>query len=184
MLQLTESHSALHALCVRPDVKFEDQKESEEVLLTLRAHPITLVPTFVNGIVLFFLIFGFGLIAGQFLNVVQITYLLVFFYFVTFFYIWFQIVNWYFNIGIVTNKQIVDVDFSALTYRNVTRTELGHIEDITVKVSGFASSIFDFGNIFVQTAGSEVNTEFMQAPHPAKAAHMIQDILKEYGYNK
>jgi hypothetical protein len=89
--------------------------------------------------------------------------------------------NWYFNMGIVTNKQIIDVDFSALSFRNVSRTELDHIEDITVKVSGFASSIFDFGNIFIQTAGSEINTEFINIPHPSRAAHIIQDILKQYG---
>lgn len=86
--------------------------------------------------------------------------------------------------GIVTNKQIIDIDFNALTFRNVTRTELNHVEDISVKVSGFASSIFNYGNLFVQTAGSEINTEFMQIPDPARAAHIIQDILKENGSTK
>lgn len=181
MLQLEESHSFLHALCVKPGLKFENQKTDEEVLLSLRAHPITLVSTIVNALVLFILIFLSSFVFGPFLSIVQLVYLMAFFYFVTFIYIWFQIINWYFNIGIVTNKQIIDVDFSALTYRNVSRTELTHVEDITVKVSGFASSIFDYGNIFVQTAGAEINTEFIQVPHPARAAHIIQDILKDYG---
>ena len=91
--------------------------------------------------------------------------------------------NWYFNIGIITNKQVVDVDFNVLTFRDVTRTELFHIEDITVKVSGFISSIVDYGDVFIQTAGSEINTEFFQVPHPAEAAHIIQDILKVYGHS-
>ncbi|MFH0773706.1 MAG: hypothetical protein V1922_05350 [bacterium] len=180
MLQLDESHSMLHAFCVKPGIKFENQKGEEEVLLSLRAHPIILVPTFVNSIVMVILIFFSSFILGQFLTLPQLIYTMVFFFFATFVYFWFQIINWYFNIGIVTNKQIVDVDFSALSYRNVTRTELTHIEDITVKVSGFISSIFDYGNVFVQTAGSEINTEFMQVPHPARAAHIIQDILKQY----
>ena len=182
MLQLQESHSFLHAQCVMPGgVKFEDQKLEEDVLLTLRAHPIILIPTVVNGVIMFFLNFFSWFILGQFLNLQQLIYTITFFAFVSFIYLWFQIMNWYFNIGIITNKQIVDVDFSALSYREVTRTELIHVEDITVKVSGFASSIFDYGNIFIQTAGSEVNTEFLQVPHPARAAHIIQDILKEYG---
>lgn len=180
MLQLEESHSLLHALCVKPQIKFENQKDEEEVLLSLRAHPVTLVPTAVNGIIIFVLIFFLAFIFGQFLNPIQLIYTIAFFCFVTFIYLWFQIINWYFNIGIVTNKQIVDVDFSALSYRNITRTELTHIEDVTVKTSGFISSIFDYGNIFVQTAGTETNTEFLDVPHPARAAHIIQDILKEY----
>ncbi len=184
MLQLTESHSALHSLCVKPGIQFENQKAEEEVLLSLRAHPITLISTFFNAILLVILIFFSSFILGQFLEPIQLTYILVFFSFVTFIYVWFQIINWYFNIGIITNKQIVDVDFSALTYRNVSRTELSHIEDITVKVSGFVSSIFNYGDVFVQTAGSEINTEFLQIPNPARAAHIIQDILKEHGIDK
>jgi len=181
MLQLQESHSLFHALCVKPGIKFENQKTDETVLLSIRAHPITLIPALINSLVFFILIFSFGYILNQFLNWVQLIYLLTFFFFVNFIYLWLQIMNWYFNIGIVTDKQIIDVDFSALSYRNVSRTELDHIEDITVKVSGFASSIFDLGNIFVQTAGSEINTEFMNVPHPARAAHIIQDILKQNG---
>jgi len=60
---------------------------------------------------------------------------------------------------------------------------LTHIEDVNVKSSGFISSIINYGNVFVQTAGSEINTEFMQIPQPEKAAHIIQNILKEYGTN-
>lgn len=181
MLPLEESHSFLHALCVKPGIKFENQQDQEEVLLSLRAHPVTLIPPLFNSIVIFIFIFFSSFILGPFLSPAQLVYTLIFFYFVTFIYLWFQIVNWYFNIGIITNKQIVDVDFNALTFRNITRTELTHVEDVSVKVSGFIPSIFDFGNIFIQTAGTETNTEFINVPRPAFAAHIIQDILKEYG---
>jgi len=181
MMPLEESHSLLHSFCVKPQIKFESQQDQEEVLLSLRAHPITLVPPLFNSITLTFLTFIAGFFLPQFLNPAQVFYTLTFLYFMIFLYLWFLVVNWYFNIGIITNKQIVDVDFNALTFRNVTRTELIHVEDITVKVSGFIPSIFDFGNIFIQTAGTEINTEFLQVPHPAKAAHIIQDILKQYG---
>ena len=181
MTQLQESHSLLHALCVMPGIKFENQKSDETVLLSIRAHPITLIPTIVNSIIIFILTLSSSFLLNQFLNWTQLLYLITFFLFVNFIYAWLQIMNWYFNIGIVTNRQIIDVDFSALSFRNVSRTELDHIEDITVKVSGFASSIFDLGNIFIQTAGSEINTEFMNVPHPARAAHIIQDILKTNG---
>lgn len=184
MLHLVPKHDALHSLCVMPEVKFENQKEAEQVLMTLRAHPITLLPTVINSVILIILAFFSSFLLSQFLNPTQLFYLGLFSAYVIFFYFWFLLVNWYFNIGIVTNEQIIDVDFSPLTFRNVTRTELSHVEDISVKSSGFFSSIIDFGNVFVQTAGSEINTEFMDVPHPAQAAHIIQDILKEYGLNK
>lgn len=184
MLQLEQHHSLAHSFCTRPDIHFENQKGDEEVILTVRAHPITLVPGLFNSFAFFLLIFLGNFVIGQFLDSIQVIYINVFFLLFSFVYLWIQIVDWYFNIGIITNKQIIDVDFSALLFRNVTRTDLNNIEDVSVKSSGFISSIINYGNVFVQTAGSEINTEFIQIPHPERAAHIIQNIIKDYGANK
>ncbi|MCX6732875.1 MAG: hypothetical protein NTV98_05030 [Candidatus Roizmanbacteria bacterium] len=181
MLQLEESHSSLHALCVRPNIQFDSQRDGETVLLSLRAHPITLGPAVFNSLVFFILIFFLNFIVSQFISGISILYINIFFIFFVFVYLWMQIVNWYFNVGLITNMQIIDVDFNILTFKEITRTELTHVEDVTVKTSGFISGIFDFGSIYVQTAGSEINSEFIMVPHPARAAKIIEDILKQYG---
>jgi len=181
MSVLKTSHRLAHAFCVMPDIQFENQKVDEVVILTLRAHPITLLPGLINSTLFFLLLLFLNFVIGNFLNMVQIIYINIFFIFFSFVYLWIGIVNWYFNIGIVTNIQVIDVNFNALLYRNVTRTDLTHIEDVTVKSSGFISSIINYGNIFIQTAGSEVNTEFLQVPEPEKAIDIIQNILKEHG---
>lgn len=183
MLQLEENHSTFHALCVRPNIQFDSQREGEMVLLSLRAHPITLVPAFFNSLAFFILIFFLNYIIPQFVSVLSILYINVFFIFFVFVYLWMQMVNWYFNVGLVTNMQIIDVDFNILTFKEITRTELAHVEDITVKTSGFISGIFDFGSIYIQTAGSEINSEFIMVPHPARAAKIIEDILKQHGHS-
>lgn len=181
MLQLEENHSALHALCARPNIHFDSQRDGETVLLSMRAHPITLVPVFFNSIVFFVLIFFLNFFITQFLEVRSVIYINIFFIFFVFVYLWMQIVDWYFNIGLVTNMQIIDVDFNILTFKEITRTEITHVEDVTVKTSGFISGIFDFGSIYVQTAGSEINSEFIMIPHPARAAKIIEDVIKQYG---
>jgi len=181
MSQLEESHSTLHSLCVRPNVQFDSQRDDETVLLSMRAHPVTLVPAFFNTIVFFILIFFLNFVISQLISVRSVLYINIFFIFFVFVYLWMQIVNWYFNIGLITNMQIIDVDFNILTFKEITRTELAHVEDITVKTSGFISGIFDFGSIYIQTAGSEINSEFIMIPHPARAAKIIEDILKQYG---
>lgn len=184
MLQLQEQHRTLHSLCLRPNVRFENQGANEEVLLTMRAHPITLLPFFLNAAIFLFLIFLSNFIIFHFLTSFQLAYINVFFILFIFMYVWIGIVNWYFNIGIVSNQQIIDVDFSAIGNKELTRTKLSHVEDITVKTGGFVPGLFDFGNIFVQTAGSEINTEFINIAHPGDAQHIIQNILEEYGSAK
>jgi uncharacterized membrane protein YdbT with pleckstrin-like domain len=183
MQQLETNHSLAHSFCIKPDIRFENQKEEEVVVLTLRKHPITLVPIFFNSIIFFILIFFSNFVIGQFLHPIQVVYINVFFIVFSFIYLWIQIVNWYFTIGIITNKQVIDADFDALLFRNMTRTDITHVEDVTVKTSGFISSILDYGNIHIQTAGSEINSEFLEVPHPAKAAHIIQNLLKGHGIN-
>ena len=181
MQELQPAHYTMHALCVRPDVQFDSQRDGETVLLSMRAHPVTLVPVLFNSVVFFILIFFMNFLIPQFLSGAAVVYINVFFLFFVFTYLWMQIVNWYFNIGLVTNMQIIDVDFNILTFKEITRTELTHVEDVTVKTSGFISGIFDFGSIYVQTAGSEINSEFIMIPHPARAAKILEDILKQYG---
>ena len=170
-----------HALCVRPDIRFKGQENDEEVLLTMRAHPITLLSILFNALILFMFIFIGNFFIVPFLKVSQVIYIDIFFLFIIFLYIWIGIINWYFNMGIVTNQEVVETEFSVIGTKKITRTELPHIEDITAKSGGFIPGIFDYGNIFLQTAGTLINTEFVNSPHPGEAAHIIQEILQEYG---
>lgn len=181
MLQLPEKHRTWHSFCTHPDVRFENQGQNEEVLLTMRAHPITLFPFILNSLIFFILIFSLNMFIAHFLTQFQLIYINSFLIMFILLYIWIGIINWYFNVGIVSNQQIVDVDFSAIGNKELTRTKLGKVEDITVKTGGFFPGLFDFGNIFIQTAGTEVNTEFIHIAHPNDAQHIIQSILEEYG---
>ncbi len=50
------------------------------------------------------------------------------------------------------------------------------MEDVTAKSGGFFASIFNFGNVFVQTAGTEVNLEFHNIPRPAEVTRIINSL--------
>ena len=55
----------------------------------------------------------------------------------------------------------------------------GKIEDVTSKTGGFLSSIFDYGNVFVQTAGTEANIEFVNIPKPSQVAQIINSLINQ-----
>jgi hypothetical protein len=98
-------------------------------------------------------------------------------------FIWINILNWYFNVGIVTNKRVVDIDFHGIIYKEVTVARLNKIEDITVKSGGYFASFFDYGNVFIQTAGTEANVEFENIPFPSQVAQSINQLLgKKHGF--
>ena len=83
--------------------------------------------------------------------------------------------NWYFNVYIVTSKNIIDVDFHSILFKNIDMAPLRNIEDTSSSMAGLLNSIFNYGNVVVQTAGSSENIEFSSVPKPHQVADFILD---------
>lgn len=176
-LTKTPSHKFLHSFCIRPDVRFDIQEKDEEVILVLRAHPITLLPWIINSIILFILLILVNIVFGSILSPAQFFLLNLTVIIFILSYLWFNFLAFFFNVGIVTNKRVIDIDFSTVIYREVTDANLDKIEDITSKSGGYFASLFDYGNVFIQTAGTDVNIEFLKIPKPAQVVGIINSFI-------
>lgn len=164
-------------------IRFKNQHVHEKILLVIRRHWISNV----SWIFVSFLLFLIPFFVMYFFSISTITKIeiptgflflgTIFWYLGVFGYILINFLFWFYNVGIVTNERIIDVDFPYLLYSEVTIAMLSKIEDITDKRSGFLSVFFDYGNVFVQTAGTEVNIEFMGIPKPAIVARTISELL-------
>lgn len=175
--------SVLYSYCLNPQTKFDTQEEGEKVYLLLRSHPFTQIGWIFGSIILFFLLFISNLFTKNFFSLEQITLINIIFTVIIISYVWFKILNWYFNVGIITSKRVIDIDFYAVLYKEITNAQLGRIEDTTVKSGGYFRSLFDYGSIFVQTAGTEANVEFIDVPHPSDAVQIINKLLsKKHGF--
>lgn len=178
-----QEHLHLHAFCLHPNVRFESQTKDEEVVLTLRAHPITQISWITIALIMFFLPVFFNIPLVDFLTNNQIFFINFFWYSFLISYVFLNILNYLFNVGIVTNKRIVDVDFHGILYKETTASSIDKIEDVTIKSAGYIPSLFNFGNVFVQTAGNEQNIEFINVPKPTEAASIINQLMKLYRHN-
>ncbi len=85
--------------------------------------------------------------------------------------------NWYFNATLVTNEKVLDIDFSNLLYKGVDLAPLVKIEETDSVTAGVLGTLFNFGNVKVQTAGATVAIEMHNIPHPAQVADMILDLI-------
>lgn len=175
---------ALAAYLTRPfGIHFATQNTDEEILLFLRRHPITNLGWILgSAILLLSPVFIFPLISslGLFPFTLPGAYKLVFslfWYLAAFAFIFVNFLLWYFNVNIVTDKRVVDIDFHYLLVQEETATKLTQIEDVTYKRTGFIATIFDFGDVFVQTAGTIPNIEFLKVPQPAKVTKTIVDLM-------
>lgn len=175
------STNLFSAFAAKPvGTSFDTQLAGETVLLLLRQSIITQIKfvLIAIGLALLPLLFGFvGLLDFlpanfQFIALIG-WYLIVFGYSLEVF------LAWFYNVYIITDERIIDVDFNSLLSKNVSYAKIDNIEDITAKTSGALGSIFDFGDVVIQTAGTQGNFEFLNVPHPSKVVAFLNELLVE-----
>lgn len=164
-----------------PDhVNFVGADSEEKIVLLLRRHAITNVPWIFLTIILFSspivaLIFGF-------FDAVPIDFLTVgfiFWYLVSFAFTFEKFLGWYFNVYIITDERVFDVDFINLVYREITDANIDQIQDVTVRVGSVIRTVFDYGDVLIQTAAEIPQIEFDAVPHPDKIAQVLRELRVE-----
>lgn len=185
------------------EIKFASQNPREEVLVFLRQHPIlnwgwlmrlalgVLMPI---GIAMALALLNLrinnlpfirGFIDPVDVNKIGFILLLGYYsYLVTRFLRNFT--EWYFNIYIVTNERVMDFDFKSLISYNVVEARVENIEDVKEKTTGLLPSLFNYGDVYLQTAAAKSNIDFLSIPQPTEVRNVITDLAlyarRVYGY--
>lgn len=164
---------------------FAGQHGHENIKLLLRKHILVLLFSLLPSIFLIILAIV-AYVAAPFLfpDVLQSPYyeyfLLVLNLFVLYsvglaFLTW---MDWYLDVWILTEERIVDIKQAGLFARDVSELELNRVQDVTVQARGVFSTVFNYGNVQIQTAGEKLEFLFEQVPNPyatkdaiIKAAH-------------
>lgn len=188
--KLKHSHNPLAVYAENPqNVCFDIQEEGEKIILLLRAHLITLVPT----IALIFVLLLVPLFFTPILNLLGIdvfdslganeVILLTFgWYLFVFGFSFYKFIFWYFNVYMLTNERVVDFDFKGILHKETAYAPLGQIQDVSPKMIGFFGTVFHFGNVFIQTAGEKPEFEFHHVARPDDVAKAILvEVRKEAG---
>lgn len=161
-------------------VSFETQQKEEHIILALRRHPITLVPSILIIILMalaplilpFVPIIAFFPANFQLMTVVG-WYLMIVGYSLEVF------LSWFFNVNIITDERIVDIDFLSLIFKRISSAKIDNIEDVTSTTGGFIRSLLSFGTVVVQTAGEKREFEFTDVPQPDKVVQLLNELIME-----
>lgn len=166
-------------------ISFQAQKHDEVIILFLRAHFITNLFWILISLVLIFIpaiiamlssVFGIRFFSSPLVAHFTTVYLL-FYYLIVFSFIFINFLHWFYNVFIVTTQRVVDIDYSDIVVHNIAVTKLSHVQDVNYTQSGFIPTLFNYGNLFVQTAGTEINFEAPNVPKPREATHIIGELI-------
>ena len=163
------------------------KKNYEKVAAKVRRHLITFIPTLLFFIAvalvpvgLFFLIqniFPFFLtstiIYPLLILLASLFYLSVLLFFYTSF------IEFYLDLHIITNDRMVDVEQITLFARKIVEVDLYQIQDVSSEIKGFFATIFKYGTVQVQTAGSIPKFTMQNIPDPHGLRRLILDLAAQ-----
>lgn len=165
---------------------FTGQDDGEKILYVIHRHWFDILVQFI------FLIAGLFLVGGSFffftvlypdlLGDVRPT----FFYFVESFLLlilWFFAflvwIDYYLDVWIVTDKRIVNIDQRGLFVREMSELHLFRIQDVTSEVQGFFPSMLNYGDVYVQSAGTVERFVFEKVPDPYAVKDILMDLTRD-----
>ncbi len=178
--------SLLSAYSVNPTgISFVNQEPDETMTLFLRRHFATNLPWIfsVTGLIvappLIFFISDFFSITF-FAVPPQLSFILGSTYYVFILnYAFLRFINWFYHVGIVTQKRLIDLDVDNILHYHLAETEISDIVDVSYSQKGFFQSFFKFGDVHIQTQAIKANFEFEASPRPAEVADIITDLRPE-----
>ncbi len=185
-IKISASRNPLATFAFDPlGVGFEGQDKGEQVVLLLRAHVITLVgPAIVVFLMLLapFVISRLANLANinifGFLTAGQFFWFFIVWYLFTFGYAFYRFLFWYYNVYILTNERIVDLDLRGVLAREMSFTTLNHIEDVSPKTVGVFETFFNYGSVLIETAAEKPEFKFENVPRPDIVADRILDEVR------
>jgi hypothetical protein len=164
-------------------------REKERLIIFLRRHWINLfvqlAPFLIIVLVLLFAFFTLNYFTDlkiinplewQFIRLAMALFSLFLwsFIFVVF-------IDYYLDVWIVTDCRIVNIEQKGLFRREISELRLDNVQDLTTEITGVIQTFFDFGDLYVQTAGKRVRFQFKSIPHPERVRDVILILSEEEG---
>lgn len=162
------------------EIIFPGKHENEEIILFLRRHWFIFIMRFIMILVgifamvlMYFLFSSFipGFKESEYYNLFLFGESLASVFLWNFFFIlW---LDFYLDAWIVTNERIINIEQRGFFSRDVSELKLTKIQDVTSEIVGVIPTLFDYGNIYVQTAGEKEHFTFYQIPNPNHVKNVI-----------
>lgn len=178
---------------------FEKYLESDEqVLYVVHRHIYTIFLMLVFKIIFFigiptgFYMWYVSSLQGtfSFLENVSNIYIMigsVLFMFFGFLNIAYNYADWYYDVFILTNKDLISLNWKGIFNKEVVRLDYRDLESVQANTKGVSQSIFHFGRLEVESANEVTDIIMKDARKPLEAQQNIlkmKDYMRQVEYQK
>ncbi|MBP7060656.1 MAG: PH domain-containing protein [Candidatus Moranbacteria bacterium] len=88
-------------------------------------------------------------------------------------------IDYYFDVWIVTNERIVNIEQRGLFNRRISELRFSRVQDVTATVDGLIPTVLNFGNVNVQTAAEEEHFVFRQVADPFAIKDRVMTLARQ-----
>jgi len=159
---------------------FDGEENGERVILLLRRHPFFIIIQLIFLAFLFLIPAIAGAVFLPFLSAHNILSLFLFVFSIWCLFIWstafYTLTMYTLDVWIVTDRRIIDSAQHGFFSRTISELHMSRIQDISVQTRGVIQTFLKFGDLHVQTAGTEERFNFSQVPHPEKVKDEIMKL--------
>ena len=125
------------------NVAFENQERGEKIILLLRQHLATQIWPVLFIVLMLLLPFVAMAILGSVVAIptffklpkLEIIFILLTWYLIVFGLAFERFLLWYFNVYILTNERIIDIDFLGIAFKRISECRLVQVQDVTSATS-------------------------------------------------
>lgn len=158
----------------------------EKRVFFLRRHPITLMSMVIGGILIVLFPFIVWILmqtifpdiwASEVGRTLVILGASAFFLYAWLF-LFQSFIDYYLDIWVVTNHRILSIEQTGLFNRTVSELRLYRVQDVTSSVKGIIPTLFNYGNVEIETASNEDHFVFEQIANPTHVAKTIMEYVE------
>ncbi len=162
-------------------------EKDEKIVFYLRRHKFTLFKSIIGYVLLaiipvfFYFVFAYsqpdafsGPIAFPLVIIGATVYYLGMLAFTFNAFLDYYLDNW-----IITNHRIISIEQKNLFSRTVSEQALYRVQDVTAESRGIFATVFEYGTVFVQSAGQKERFVFPDVPKAFEVAGRIQELVQK-----
>ena len=158
------------SIFTRSENSFDGEESGEKTVLLIRRHPFFILSKLVFFLFLFLISVAAGISFSSWLYSHNLLALFFFALSLWCLFIWsgvfYALTMYTLDVWIVTDRRIIDSTQNGFFSRTTSELHLSRIQDVSVETKGVIQTFLKFGNLQVQTAGSEEKFKFSQIPNP------------------
>jgi len=168
----------------------------EKVVMVLRRHWLTifwmlavscLLALLPIGIYVLFLVLSPRLLTDPIMSPI-LAMVGSLYYLALWLFVFTDFIDYYLDVWIITTGRIINIEQHGLFRRTSSELNLSSVQDVTAETKGFLQTLFQFGNVFVQTAGEQQRFQLKNVPDIEQIRETImqlseKDRMKELGGN-